>query len=88
LQKTFTSRTWKHGFNVTLFGSGAALLLHADFDDAFCVLLDIDLNKESGIDLRRQLAGRGVELPVIFITGNDSDAKTLSRKSNRDVSRP
>ncbi|WP_425906539.1 response regulator [Nitrobacter sp. TKz-YC02] len=65
----------EHGFNVTLFESGAALLRHADFDDAFCVILDIDLNKESGIDLRRQLAGRGVELPVIFITGNDSDAK-------------
>lgn len=60
---------------VTLFISGAALLRHADFDDAFCVILDIDLYKESGIDLRRQLAGRGVELPVIFITGNDSDAK-------------
>jgi FixJ family two-component response regulator len=64
----------EHGFNVTLFDSGAALLSHADFGDAFCVILDIDLNNQSGIDLRRQLADRGVELPVIFITGNDSDA--------------
>ncbi len=65
----------EHGFNVTLFESGAELLRHADFDDAFCVILDVDLNSESGIDLRRQLTDRGVELPVIFITGNDSDAK-------------
>jgi len=65
----------EHGFNVTVFNSGAALLRHADFDDAFCVILDIDLNNESGIDLRHQLAGSGVELPVIFITGSDSDAK-------------
>jgi FixJ family two-component response regulator len=39
------------------------------------VILDVDLNSESGIDLRRQLTERGVELPVVFITGNDSDAK-------------
>lgn len=64
----------EHGFNVTVFNSGAALC-HADFDGAFCVILDIDLNNESGIDLRHQLADSGVELPVIFITGSDSDAK-------------
>ena len=64
----------ERGFNVELFDSAAALLGHADFDDAFCVILDIDLNNQSGIDLRRQLVDRGVELPVIFITGNDSEA--------------
>lgn len=64
----------EHGFNATLFDSAAALLSHADFEDAFCIILDIDLNIQSGIDLRRQLAERGVDLPVIFITGNDSDA--------------
>ncbi|WP_439923078.1 response regulator transcription factor [Nitrobacter sp. JJSN] len=64
----------EHGFNVELFDSADALLGHADFDDAFCVILDIDLNNQSGIDLRRQLVDRGVELPVIFITGNDSEA--------------
>lgn len=63
----------EHGFNVTLFDSGAALLSHADFDDAFCIVLDIDLNDRSGIELRRQLADRGFKIPVIFITGNDSD---------------
>jgi FixJ family two-component response regulator len=64
----------EHGFNVELFDSADALLGHADFEDAFCVILDIDLNNQSGIDLRRQLVDRGVELPVIFITGNDSEA--------------
>lgn len=64
----------EHGFNVELFDSGTALLRHADFEGAFCVILDIDLNNQSGIDLRRQLVDRGVELPVIFITGNDSEA--------------
>ena len=40
----------------------------------FCVIIDINLHDQSGIDLRRQLADKGVRLPVIFITGNDSDA--------------
>jgi FixJ family two-component response regulator len=64
----------ENGFDARLFDSGAALLNYADFGEAFCIILDIDLNNQSGIDLRRQLVERGVRLPVIFITGNDSDA--------------
>ena len=64
----------KHGYNVVLFDSGVALLSRGDFSDALCVIIDINLHDQSGIDLRRQLADKGVRLPVIFITGNDSDA--------------
>jgi len=64
----------EHGFNVALFESGVALLRRADFGGAFCVIIDINLHDQSGIDLRRQLADKGVRLPVIYITGNDSDA--------------
>lgn len=35
------------------------------------MLLDIDLGGKSGIDLSREVATSGV--PVIFITGKDSD---------------
>jgi FixJ family two-component response regulator len=63
----------EHGFNVVLFDSDVALLRRADFGSAFCVIIDINLHDQSGIDLRRQLADNGVRLPVIFITGNDSD---------------
>ena len=64
----------EHGFNVVLFDSGVALLSRGDFSDALCVIIDINLHDQSGIDLRRQLADKGVRLPVIYITGNDSDA--------------
>jgi FixJ family two-component response regulator len=64
----------EHGFDSTLFDSANALLSHGHFDDAFCVILDINLNGESGIELRRRLAEQGVRLPVIYITGNDSEA--------------
>lgn len=64
----------EHGFNTTLFDSADALLNHGDFGKAFCVILDINLNGESGIALRRRLTDKGVRLPVIYITGNDSEA--------------
>lgn len=68
----------EHGFNATLFDSGAALLREGDFAQAFCIILDINLSDQSGIELRRNIANRGVGLPVIFITGNDSDANRAS----------
>jgi FixJ family two-component response regulator len=39
-----------------------------------CLILDIHLNGESGIDLKRQLSQGLSALPVIFITGCDTDA--------------
>lgn len=64
----------EHGFNARPFASGAALLSDGEFHEAFCVILDIDLDGQSGIELRRKIANRDCALPVIFITGNDSDA--------------
>ena len=63
-----------HGFHSTLFESASALLAYGDFDKAFCFVMDINLNGESGIELCRRLADSGVSLPVIYITGNDSEA--------------
>jgi FixJ family two-component response regulator len=63
----------EHGYGTTLFDSARALLQHQNFDQALCIVLDVDLAGHSGIDLRRQLAARGIAVPVIFVTGNNSD---------------
>jgi FixJ family two-component response regulator len=42
--------------------------------EADCLILDIHLEGESGIDLKRQLSHSVPALPVIFITGCDSPA--------------
>jgi FixJ family two-component response regulator len=63
-----------HGFHSILFESASALLSCDDFDNAFCFIMDINLNGESGIDLCGRLAESGVNLPVVYITGNDSEA--------------
>ena len=63
-----------HGFHSKLFESADALLCHQDFGEALCFIVDINLNGESGIALCRCLSDKGVRLPVIYITGNDSQA--------------
>ena len=62
-----------HGFHSKLFESAKALLCHEDFGEVLCLVLDINLNGESGISLFRCLSDRGVRVPVIYITGNDSE---------------
>lgn len=63
-----------HGFVATLFDSANALLDQGRFEEAICIVLDINLDGKSGIELRLRLAGQGVIAPVIYITGNDSAA--------------
>ena len=67
-----------HGFKAVLFDSAQALRDHNHFNEAFCMILDINLAKESGIDLRNELAAAGVSLPVIYITGNDNQATRMA----------
>jgi FixJ family two-component response regulator len=68
----------EHGFEAVLFESAEALRNHEDFGEAFCIILDINLNDASGIDLRHQLAADGVVVPVIYITGNDNHVTRMA----------
>ena len=62
----------EHGYDSVLFPSAEAFQNYDDFDAACCLILDINLNRESGIDLRHRLKAAGISLPVIYITGNDN----------------
>ena len=64
----------EHGYASVLFPSAEAFRNYGDFDAACCLILDIDLKKESGIELRHRLKADGISLPVIYITANDSPA--------------
>ena len=63
-----------HGYGSVLFYSAEEFQNHDDFDSACCVVLDINLNNESGIELRHRLKAAGISLPVIYINANDSPA--------------
>jgi FixJ family two-component response regulator len=64
----------EHGYNSVLFSSAEAFQNHDDFEEACCVILDINLHNESGIELRYRLKAAGVAVPVIYITANDNPA--------------
>ena len=57
-----------------LFPSAEAFKNHTDFEQAVCVILDINLSDGSGIELRHRLKAAGISVPVIYITGNDNPA--------------
>ena len=68
----------EHGYDSLLFHSADALQKHDDFDQAICVVLDINLGDESGIELRHRLREAGVAVPVIYITGKDNHATRMA----------
>jgi FixJ family two-component response regulator len=68
----------EHGYDSMSFASADAFQKHDDFDEAICVVLDINLNDESGIAVRHRLKAAGISLPVIYITGKDSHATRMA----------
>lgn len=68
----------EYGFASRLFETGNALLMDGSLDCALCLILDINLSDGSGIELRHRLADRGIDVPVIYITGNDNPATRMA----------
>jgi FixJ family two-component response regulator len=62
------------GYASLLFSSAEAFANHTDFEEAVCVMLDINLGDVSGIELRLRLKAAGSSVPIIYMTGNDSQA--------------
>jgi FixJ family two-component response regulator len=71
-----------HGFDVEAFLTVDSFLEGANLSRAQCLVLDIQLNGRCGIELKRKLALAGISIPVIFITGNDSET---TRKAALDA---
>jgi FixJ family two-component response regulator len=63
-----------NNFNVSIFESPEAFLDSVNPGDAGCLVIDIDLGGMSGIELKRKLVRSGISVPVIFITGKDSES--------------
>jgi FixJ family two-component response regulator len=68
----------EHGYDSVLFASAEAFHKHDDLEEAFCVILDIDLNDGSGIEVRHRLKAAGFSLPVIYITANENPVTRMT----------
>ena len=64
----------QHAYEPILFSSAEDFRNHTDFDTAVCVILDINLNDGSGIELRHCLTSANISVPVIYMTGNEDPA--------------
>ncbi len=56
--------------DVIAFGSTRAFLDHGIADAPACLVLDIRMPGQSGLDFQREMTRLGLRLPVIFITGH------------------
>jgi two-component system response regulator ChvI len=69
-RETLACELSEHGFAVRGFADATSLMNALDDAvDADIILLDWGLPKTSGIDLLTQLRRRGINLPVVFLTG-------------------
>ncbi len=57
------------GLRAQTFGSAQEFLSSQRPDAPACLVLDVRLPGLSGLDLQRELAKAGIELPIIFISG-------------------
>ena len=58
------------GLEVQLFGSSSEMLKGKLPDVASCLVLDIRLPGQSGLDFQAELAKANVRIPIIFMTGH------------------
>ena len=58
------------GINAKLFASVSDFLKSEPPDGPSCLVLDVRLPGQSGLEFQRELAAAGRELPIIFITGH------------------
>jgi two-component system response regulator FixJ len=66
------------GYEVTTFASARDFLERADCQRAACLVLDIRMPGQSGLDLYESLVNGGYRIPTIFITGH-ADVPTALR---------
>ncbi len=70
------------GYAVTEFASAAEFIAFEDKADPMfpgprCLLLDVKMPGESGLELQRRLATLGIALPVVFMSGGSSAAEAV-----------
>ena len=58
------------GYTVETFESARAFLDRGDYDRADCLVFDVRMPGQNGLDLQRVLVDAGYDLPILFVTGH------------------
>jgi FixJ family two-component response regulator len=70
LRESLTVLLEDEGYSVQACASGAALFECCDAASAGCAILDIGMPDMDGLALQQAMVKRGINLPVIFLTGH------------------
>jgi FixJ family two-component response regulator len=58
------------GYEVELFGSSRAFVERGEYERADCLVLDVRMPGQSGLDVQHLLISAGHDVPIVFITGH------------------
>jgi two-component system response regulator FixJ len=58
------------GYQVETWTSGQAFLKEVKHAECGCILLDVRMPEIDGLEVQRLLAGRGVVMPIVIMTGH------------------
>jgi FixJ family two-component response regulator len=70
IQESLESLCRSVGFRVRLFGSVGEFLGSGRPEGPTCLVLDVRLPGQSGLELQRELSAANTQMPIIFITGH------------------
>jgi len=70
------------GWKVRAFASAEECLGCADLATGRCLVLDVRMATMSGLELQRELGARGIELPIVFITGHGDVSSAVQAMKN------
>lgn len=61
------------GFQVEAFASGMEFLRSRRLEAVGCVILDLAMPQMNGLEVQQQVAQRGLEIPIVFVTAHRDD---------------
>ena len=67
------------GLRVEAFASAEAFSTSEQLGKTDCLILDVRMPGKSGLELQRELAASGRDIPIIFITAHGSDEGVRAR---------
>lgn len=70
------------GFDVTTYESGQDFLRDAEGKAPDCIVLDLHMHGGSGFDVQQSLASANLLIPMVILTGNDTNANRARALAN------